>query len=141
MTYLIRLSAIRKFDTFITGVKMCKKLNLKRDSLELAKASSFFAVMRITNPLLFRFCSLYGRNNLAYGYKILMLYYEKIILKVQDIYYSFKNCYSFCKWLVKNGIYLNNGSAQSINSIFSSKDRINLVFIKKLKLIIKAFGK
>lgn len=116
-----------------------KNFDLKNDSIAIGKSTSYFSVMKKSNPVLFRFCCFYSKRTLVEGYNKLIMYFENLKVQIQNIYYNFDYPYDFAKWLANNNIYKNAYSSYSINSVFICTDIIKISYIHKLKLIKKTW--
>lgn len=106
---------------------------------KVGKSSSFFYVIKSSNYKKFKMIRRLGKGELDKGYLKYVDIFEYILLKVQDIYFSYEKTYHFAKELADNGLYANAISASnSIEYIFNTR---NTHSYKQLKILHKIFKK
>lgn len=118
-------------------------ITLSSHSKRLDKSPAYFSVLKKTNPIVFRFCRLFGKGIYSVGLLLFQNYYQKLLFDVQKISDTFDTQFSFQRWLYEIGAYNSIRSGHSISFIYNTFDSknsfIRISNIKKLKFIIKSW--
>ena len=79
--------------------------SLMQCSLEINKHKNYLSVIKSSNKTLFRFLSIYGKGDLAAGYRYFLQYKRNIQNRIEIHFYSFENLTGLAQSLVDKGYY------------------------------------